>query len=58
MTRIREEEEVAVVVVVAAAAAAAVCYFFTCVIATIFGRWFIAHLLRPDLSNASTLQQY
>ena len=43
------------VVVVAAAAAAAVCYFFTYIIATIFGRWFIAPLLRPDLSNASTL---
>jgi len=39
------------------AAAAAVCYFFTWIIATIFGRWFIAHLLRPDLSNASTLLQ-
>ena len=31
---------------------------FTWIIATIFGRWFIAHLLRPDLSNASTLLKY
>jgi len=46
------------VVVVVVVVAAAVCYFFTCIIATIFGRWFIAHLLRADLSNASTLLQY
>jgi len=49
---------VVVVVVVAAAAAAAVCYFFTCIIATIFGRCFIAHLLRRDLSNASSLTEH
>jgi len=35
-----------------------VCYFFTWIIATIFGRWFIAHLLRPDLSNASRLTEH
>ena len=46
------------VVVVVVAAAAAACYFFTCIIATIFGRCFIAHLLRPDLSNASSLTEH
>ena len=49
---------VVVVVVVVVAAAAAVCYCFTCIIATIFGRCFIAHLLRPDLSNASSLTEH
>ena len=33
------------------------CYFFTCITATVFGRWFIAHLLRPNLSNASSLTE-
>ena len=45
----------AIVVVIVVVAAAAVCYFFTWIIATFFGKWFIANLLRPDLSNASTL---